>query len=330
MASWSERVRARALALSGGAVHTLALQRAFCEVASEWADLDCALGAPVASGITAQGDPVEISVALARDANEARLRFIAQPGRPDVPLPADRLFLARRALEFSARRGGVGAASVVAAALELYPCDRWVVSAGNFFLWLGLDFQGSATPRVKLYLNPWASLPEFRGMCVIERFIRMAGFDSGLPALQRLLDFPVAPLVHIVGMNLDDLGIESVKVYFVLGGASVSMLLAIAQAFEGSHSFAVALNRATSNCYRPTGQVHGALVWRRGETGPSFRASLFCPDWFASDADVVLASAAALGGHPPWVARPVKALAAERWFTFLGLDPLGVVLYSRV
>jgi hypothetical protein len=265
-----------------------------------------------------------------REVSEARLRFIAQPGRPNVPLSEDRLFLGRRALEFTAAWGGVGAASVVAAALEFYPRDRWAAPAGNFFLWLGLDFQGSATPLVKLYLNPWASLPEFRGMCVIDRFIRMAGFDSVLPALQRLLDFPVAPLVHIVGLNLDNVGIVAVKVYFVLAGASVSTLLTIAAAFQGSDSFVFALNRATSNCKRQTGQVHGALVWHRGETCPSFRASLFCPDWFASDADVVLASAAAFGGHPTWLARLGKAIPGEHWFTFLGLDRAGVVLYSRV
>lgn len=55
MASWSERVRARAFVLSGDAAQTVALQRPFCEVASEWADLDCAIGAPISSGITAQG-----------------------------------------------------------------------------------------------------------------------------------------------------------------------------------------------------------------------------------------------------------------------------------
>lgn len=114
-------------------------------------------------------------------------------------------------------------------------------------------------------------------MCVIDRFIRMAGFDSDLPVLQKLLDFPVAPLVHIVGMNMADSGIESVKVYFVLADISVSTLLAIATAFRRLPEFGL---RPRSS-YQQSLPANGRGSWsaraaRLSNSSPAW-SSLFLP-----------------------------------------------------
>lgn len=330
MTSWANLVGRRAQELSGDVEQSVALQRAFYQVTKEWSEYDANSEVPIASGITMDGIPVEISTKSLIESKYNRLRFIAQPGRPGVSLANDLPFVRQRALEFASAYGGVGAASFVAAAMDCYPCDYRQTITGNFFLWLGLDFRGHKPPLVKLYLNPWASLPELQGAPVIDRLVRISGFESAIPALQGLLACSAKPVIHIIGLNLDSDGVASLKLYFVLSNASVPTLLEIADVFSDSGGFSNALRCATTYCTKKVGQVHGSLIWDRGTKSPYFRANLFCPHWFSSDTDVLLAATALLGGRKAWAELADDPMSAKRWYTFLGIDDAGVILYSRV
>ena len=326
MASWAERVAKRATALCPDRLQVRALTRAFRFVAQEWADTDAEAGSPLSSGITSDGVPVELSVRQRPARSAVDLRFIAQPGHITVPLTRDRAFLRRRAVGFSSEYAGLAAASFVAALTDAFPVDD-NVEIGNFFLWLGLDLQGVERTVVKVYVNPWACKVEDRGMPFAETVVAMAGFGTVVAAMQTLVMMQIPANLHIVGVNLDADGARSVKLYFPLPSTSRQTLLRLADAFPGSEGFSESLLRISQIGARSSGEVHAALVWGRNTTQPLFRASLYCPDWFASDADV-LAAVSAINRFDHQQPLP-DAASNRRWFTFLGIDGDGTALYSH-
>ena len=327
--SWTRRFADRSASLAGDGAQAQLLCNAFGEVAHEWAEYDARAPSPLASGLAPDGSPVELSVRVAIGTREVHLRFIAQPGRPDVPLHSDTPFLRGRAIEFAGKWAGAAGAAAASAVLSLFPRDPPPIDRGNFYLWLGIDLRSGAAPLAKLYLNPWASLEEFQGVALLESVLRMSSMGSALPALERLLATRVSPLVHIIGLNLSSAGIESVKLYFVLSRARLADLARVTASFEdpqGGSDMTPTLFR-TAPASRREGQVHGTLLWRRGRSEPAFRASLYCAHWFSSDDDVLRAASAVVGARHTWApGRP----CTQRWFTFLAVDSAGLTLYSRV
>jgi hypothetical protein len=105
--------------------------------------------------------------------------------------------------------------------------------------------------------------------------------------------------------------------------------LALAAAFPGSEKFAASLLHISHALPQASGEVHAALMWSRGTAEPRFRASLYCPDWFASDADV-LAAANAVTRMEHRQQQSQQGIYRRRWFTFLGIDGDSVTLYSHV
>lgn len=325
MKTWAQATAARFETLAGGRDAPVGnLQAGFDCVAKEWAELPREGRRPFESGMTADGLPVEVSLRVGVNGAPPRVRFIAQPGMPGQHPLADRRFSCTRALEFIDRWCGAMALSVVNPLLDLFVSPT--TSAGNFLLWLGLE-QGADSTIAKLYVNPWEAASDIRGTLLLEALLRASGFGSVLPAFEDVVFIQDGLKLQVIGMNLTEHGVETIKAYVVFDRVQPRKLMEVAALFNDERPLATAF-RALAPEPELSGQAHAALVWRRGQARPRFRASLYCPHWFSSDRQVIDVAEALCGSGPPQSNDPPTG--GGRWYTFLGVEPEGATLYSRV
>jgi len=207
----------------------------------------------------------------------------------------------------------------------MYPDERGPVPEGNFFLWLG-DGGGSARGgRIsKLYLNPWAALPSYSGILCLYRVLQEAGVaDAGVSGIERMVSGPLHAYPHIVGCDLDESGLRSLKLYFVQS-ACARKVLEDPGAPWASPVFQSLLSRVPQSVQ--SGEVHAALTFQPNQGAPDIKINLYCPHWFPSD-DAVLQAVA------PVLKKTSSLLDGwenHRRLTFVSASDRQATLYCRV
>lgn len=327
MNTWVDAVGARLEMLGATEAASDRMKRGFEQVALEWARLAREDGMPFASGITADGSPVEVSVRLPHRGGASAVRFIAQPGRLREPALAEPHWKCRRALDFVERWCGSRAKLAISPIVDLLRSCRHAAS-GNFLLWLGLSEEPGEDVVGKLYVNPWVFGEGADGVVLLEGILRAASLGSSLPAFERLVrGYPTAQL-QIIGLNLDAGGVRDVKAYVVLASASPREVMSLTELFSETEPLKAAFRAMGIDYFRDdfSAQVHSALTWRRGHRTAELRSSLYCPGWFSSDAQVVDVARTLCGATSLAVGKGCEA----RDFTFLGIENDSITLYSRV
>lgn len=304
------------------------LQGAFEDIAAEWAGHDPEVPPPFPSGVCPDGRPVEVSIRVRTD-GRTHVRFIAQPAEPGLSEDRRAAWEADRARRFVTRWGGENTRAHLDAALSIYPDGPDPTFGGNFRLWLGLAADAGGGHGAKVYFNPWVSRPEYRGGLAIYHLLATSGLPGAGPeALLPWLQPEIGGTPHIVGWNLVDDRVTSVKLY--VQAVLDARRLAVFAPDAWAPWSVIGVN------LRPRGEVHVALT-HDGVHRPTPRLNLFCPDWFRSDAEVV----EALGAASPHIARALAGLlpsadalpdadSMRRRFTFVALDPDAVTAYCRI
>ncbi len=298
------------------------MQAAFADIAMEWAEACVDGPAPFSSGICPDASPVEISLRERRD-GRIDARFIAQPCEPSVPPDRRAAWSAGRARAFVRRWGGAAVDARLARALTVFPTEADPTFTGNFWLWLGLAADARGEHAAKVYFNPWACLPDFRGAYALHHLLTEAGFET--TALSHVLPWmrpEVGGTPQIVGWNLQNDTITSVKLYLATRLDRRRLAELVPAAWAPWARCTVPM--------RPEGEVDVALLCR-GAAAPETRLNLFCPDWFRSDADVI----AALRPVAPALSRALDAALARtrhpgRIVNFVALDPDSATAYVKV
>jgi hypothetical protein len=206
----------------------------------------------------------------------------------------------------------------------MYPDERGPVPEGNFFLWLG-DGGGAAVGRIsKLYLNPWAALPSYSGTLCLYRVLQEAGVvDVGVRGIERMVSGPLQAYPHIIGCDLDESGLRSLKLYFVQSVCD-RKILEDRDAPWASPAFQSLMSHVPQNV--KSGEVHAALTFRPNQHTFDNKINLYCPHWFPSDDAVVRALAFPLKKNSGLL----DGWENDRRFTFVSASDRQATLYCRV
>ncbi len=305
------------------------LMRAHAEIAQEWGDLPVVDLPPFPSGVCPDGSPVEVSLQFQRR-GQAQARFIAQPFDPKLPADQQAAWAAKRVLDFAGHWADAQSVSRLREALRIYPQDADPSFVGNFWFWLGLATNDSGAHAAKVYFNPWACKTEYRGGFALHHLLKCAGMDTGvLRILKEWVDPQIGAMPHIVGWNLVNDRVSSVKLY-VQGSFDLRVLR---QLDQGKDSFEPAWTKLF-RCgipMRPRGAVHLALVCR-SESEPVSRLNFYCPDWFRSDDDALGALKALLSQWPTDTFDTVAQVcmhnvSPRRAINFIGVDEEVATVY---
>jgi hypothetical protein len=323
--SWNKAFARMLTALNISPCQKQLILEAFADIAAEWMHLPSGR-MPFQSGVCPDGAPLEFSIQFSRNST-AGARFISQPGNPDLPLKAQVGWSADRVVEFLEKWGGPSANPISSEALSIYPIHQESQFSGNFWFWLGLATDTTGAHAAKVYFNPWACREELSGAYAIYHLLKSAGQDTCvLQNLNQWIETGATP--HIVGFNLQDNRISSVKIYLqaVWDRTTLNRL-----ADETTKTFLQQIPAGIR--MRPRGEVHLAIVCRSGHA-PIVRFNLYCPDWFASDLD-------AISALPEWLADRTDRLEAirrlcaadslqPRRINFIGLDADTATIYMKV
>jgi hypothetical protein len=328
--SWKETFALLLTALQVSQTQKQLVLRAFTDIAAEWMNLPSDGPMPFQSGVCPDGSPLELSIQFNQNGS-VQVRFIAQPGNPDLPVESQVDWSIGRVVDFVKQWGGVGTEGMIQEALSIYPVhnDPWF--SGNFRYWLGLSTDTAGAHMAKVYFNPWACKSEFSGAYAIYHLLKSAGADTGvLQSMTRWVNPEIGATPHIVGFNLRENHISSVKLYLqaVWNRATLNRLV---------HETAMdpmQLQTQTEIRMRPRGEVHLAIVCRPG-CAPSVRFNLYCPDWFDSDLDAIAMLPESLASASAGTLEGIRQLCRKnslpgRRINFIGLDRDTATIYLKV
>ena len=304
---------------------------AFGAIALEWQELPFSKAPPFVSGISPGGSPLECSIHLPTS-GRYQLRFVTEPHHPHLSLGANLDHMRRRALDFLSQWSGKPAAAFASSAFALFPDQDQPIAERLFFLWLGLVIDPErGAGATKLYLNPWATLPEKQGMYSIYALLDLAGLaDNALSWIRQLMTCGIPMIPHIVGINLNAAGATAIKIYFVASSVPLHAIKRLMHEWPAPLGNWDPLLELVAR-ERDSGDVQCALLFQPREPIPQLKVCLACPDWFSADARVLETIEQACGNHV--VLDRLQSLCQtqtlERTCNFLSLENKGITLYFQ-
>lgn len=329
--TWTSAAEELFLTLTAGNTKsTSTLVRGVQQIGRIWAFDSVEHGASLRSGIGPDGSPIEISFRVERTGSWA-VRFIADPCPPGAPLTSTQDCKVR-AICFVHDWSGEVAARIASQALTLLADEPASNFQSSFLLWLGLGIHElNKSVETKLYINPWIGSGPWRGMPCAYEIFKLIGAEAHFLAIVRnllALGFDLYP--GIVGLNLSTTGARAAKLYCAARRLSMDQIQAVLTVTSKFQAKAVvdALRYSTQDV---AGEVHFSILGKSSAPSLGLRASLFCPHWFTSDADVITVANRWLGSGCSTLDRLWKFAQGigEMRFNFLTLEDNGVTVYLK-
>ena len=150
---------------------------------------------------------------------------------------------------------------------------------GNFRLWLGVGVGSDGDTSGKIYMNPYLfdSDHELSG---VHKFLLTSGFGADLvQPLSEVVETCGYFRPHIVGINLNESGITSIKIYLILPDPSINSLMALARTRT---ALATRLMHLLPYLSVSRGQVHLTLGFSRAGGEPKISLQFMASHWFGS------------------------------------------------